>query len=295
MRSSDREKIPFFPINESADTFLVRPLQNTISPDDFTEVPHRHTYQEIIYVQSGRGRHMIDGQMVQIKGGTFYLILEGQVHQFLEGYDLKGFLIRFTKEFFADEGLNVLTPHAYHLGMLGPLIIPVDNVQKKDMDVLVNQILTEYRLPEGVFKKRIVLQHLISVLIARLERIQRGTHMDMAVSSDNREKQLYLEFNDLLDRYFTQHHRVGFYARKLGVRNRVLSNLVKKISGHTAKKLIIKKLITEAKRKLRFSSMNLKEVTFYLGMDNPAYFSRMFKEQTGESPTSYQRKKKVRS
>ncbi len=293
MNSKNNESIPFFSINENQDTFLIRPIKQNISKETMVEIPHRHSYQEILYVRSGRGKQMIDGQAINIQPNTFYLIREGEVHQFIEGQDLAGYLVRFSKEFFPDDGLNTLTPFDHHLGMFGPIVIPVSGRQKKFFEQLLLQMLEEYELPEKTLKKRYILQHFVAVLVARLERLQLHTDKNKAVLSDNRDKQLFLEFNELLERHFSSQHAVSFYARQLGVRNRVLSETVRKVTGHTAKKFIINKLITEAKRKLRFSGMNLKEITYHIGFDNPAYFSRMFKEQTGQSPKMYQQSKKV--
>lgn len=288
-----KEEIPFFSINENSDTFLIRPLLTTISPQTFSEVPHRHNYQEIIYVQAGKGRHLIDDEIIPITAHTCYLIQEGQIHQFIEGSNLKGYIIRFKREFFADVSLEALTPYDQYSGTLIPIVIALDSASRSDLDSFFESINREYNLPEGTFKKRNILQHLTSIVVSRLQRIQRNSDLALARSSDDTEKKLFLEFNHLLDSNFSTHHQVGFYAKKVGVRNRVLSNIVKNHTGHTAKKFIIIKLVTEAKRKLRFTNMNLKEVTYFLGLDNPAYFSRMFKEQTGLSPKTYQQSKKV--
>jgi AraC-like DNA-binding protein len=47
------------------------------------------------------------------------------------------------------------------------------------------------------------------------------------------------------------------------------------------------RLILEAKRLLLHSSMSLKEVGFALNMEDPAYFSRVFKKATGHTPGEY--------
>jgi len=57
---------------------------------------HRHTYEELIWVQEGEGQQLIDEQLIQIQPNTLYLIANGQVHKFIEGKDLNGVVITFN-------------------------------------------------------------------------------------------------------------------------------------------------------------------------------------------------------
>lgn len=47
----------------------------------------------------------------------------------------------------------------------------------------------------------------------------------------------------------------------------------------------------EAKELLRFSSMSIREVAASIGIDEPSYFSRIFRKYTGFSPTDYRNRK----
>src|SRR5687767_14110317 len=57
--------------------------------------PHRHTFQEMIIVQSGHARHAVDGQSVDLTPGTVSLIAQGQVHAFEQATEMTGWLVRF--------------------------------------------------------------------------------------------------------------------------------------------------------------------------------------------------------
>jgi AraC family transcriptional activator of pobA len=51
--------------------------------------------------------------------------------------------------------------------------------------------------------------------------------------------------------------------------------------------LIQERLLIEAQRQLRYTSMTVAEVAYYLGFDDPAYFSRFFARGAGRSPRAF--------
>jgi quercetin dioxygenase-like cupin family protein len=44
--------------------------------------PHRHPYDEIQFIQSGRGRYIVDGTVFEAGAGDILVIKAGEVHQF---------------------------------------------------------------------------------------------------------------------------------------------------------------------------------------------------------------------
>ena len=57
--------------------------------------PHRHDYHELIWVRSGEGEHLIDGDPVPVRPGAVTVIGRGRVHVFRRARDLNGALLRF--------------------------------------------------------------------------------------------------------------------------------------------------------------------------------------------------------
>jgi len=47
------------------------------------------------------------------------------------------------------------------------------------------------------------------------------------------------------------------------------------------------RLILEAQRKLQYSTLSVKELAYELGFNDPGYFSRLFKKNTGKSVSRY--------
>jgi mannose-6-phosphate isomerase-like protein (cupin superfamily) len=82
--------------------FHVRPIKASVDDSTEREPPHRHNFQEIIWINSGRGEQAIDNQILRISPRTFYLIAQGRIHKFIKGHDLIGLVIQFTNSFLLD-------------------------------------------------------------------------------------------------------------------------------------------------------------------------------------------------
>lgn len=63
--------------------------------------------------------------------------------------------------------------------------------------------------------------------------------------------------------------------------------LVKNKLGITIKTLFNKKKLMESQKEVAFSDKSLKEVSYDMGFKDPAYFNRVFKHNTGYSPSEF--------
>jgi AraC-like DNA-binding protein len=76
-------------------------------------------------------------------------------------------------------------------------------------------------------------------------------------------------------------------AEKLNTSARCLTDMLKQQTGKTALDHIHIFLIDEAKNVLRSSDRTIAETAYLLGFENPPYFTRLFKKETGLSPIQY--------
>ena len=58
-------------------------------------------------------------------------------------------------------------------------------------------------------------------------------------------------------------------------------------TGQTPIELLHLRLLVEAERQLRYTSMSVTQVAYYLGFEDPAYFSRFFSRRMGLSPRGF--------
>lgn len=92
-------------------------------------------------------------------------------------------------------------------------------------------------------------------------------------------------------KYVKQHYTEGIILKDLssefGVTNTYLSMLFKKETGETLKDYLTALKINKAKELLRETNEQVAEISKEIGYDNEHYFSRIFKQKTGMTPTQY--------
>ena len=93
--------------------------------------------------------------------------------------------------------------------------------------------------------------------------------------------------NVMLGEHFREERSVGFYARQLCITPKYLTTLIKRISGQSVSEWIDNYVILEAKTLLKYSTMSIQEIAYYLNFPNQSFFGSYFKRNTGMSPSQY--------
>ena len=104
-----------------------------------------------------------------------------------------------------------------------------------------------------------------------------------------RAKDIYNEFISIVAEFYQKEHSVAFYADKLNITTRYLSQVTDKTVGISPKQVISNYLINEAKLLLDNSRLTIQEISDRLGFSSQTIFSKFFKGQEGDTPTEYRR------
>lgn len=96
-------------------------------------------------------------------------------------------------------------------------------------------------------------------------------------------------FINLVNSYYRQSHETSFYAERMNITPNYLNKIVKKALGVSAFDYILSRTLSEAKILLRLTEINVNEVAYRLGFENPNYFIRCFKKFEGVTPGQYQK------
>jgi len=122
------------------------------------------------------------------------------------------------------------------------------------------------------------------ILCTRLYKLQ-FNYQKVKIESD-----IINKFSVLVDQHFKSKHSVAEYAQLLNKSPKTIYNIFSKKGTKNPLRYIQERKMLEAKRLLRNSSMQIKEVAYEIGYDNIQTFSRFFKKQEGISPSKFKEK-----
>ena len=156
---------------------------------------------------------------------------------------------------------------------------------------LYQKIETECYNNQDEYSRAIMLTHLDSILkysqrFYKRQFITRKPLSGTTVSKFNNVMTSYFEKGLMEDKGMPS---VNFMASELNLSPRYLSDLLKQETGKTAIELIHLFLVSEAKNLLTGTDQTVSEIAYKLGFENPPYFSRLFKKETGISPNEFKK------
>jgi len=143
--------------------------------------------------------------------------------------------------------------------------------------------------PEGKLKtaETGVLRNWLYILLMIIERQYRLRNTKFVASINN--KDYMQQFKTLLDTHYQTQKQLVFYAKKLRISERKLSEIVYAAYGFSAKTYINEKILLEAILLLKNTTLNQGEIAHSLGLDF-TYFIKFFRKHTGLTPAKYRQK-----
>lgn len=136
---------------------------------------------------------------------------------------------------------------------------------------------------------RTLAYRICRIIDNRIERRADGSRTDNA--SHNRNAAYFNTFLEELSKHYLQERSVGFYAEQFHLTPKYLTTLLRSTTGRTASEWIDEYVILEAKNLLKYSTMNIQEIAYYLNFPNQSFFGRYFKQHTGMTPSAYRSSK----
>ena len=112
-------------------------------------------------------------------------------------------------------------------------------------------------------------------------------HPEVDSPIHNRAEEYFRQFTELLGEHYKHERSVGFYARQLCITPKYLTTIIRKTSGRTAAEWIDDYVVLEAKNLLKYSTMSIQEISYYLNFPNQSFFGKYFKRHVGMSPQEY--------
>jgi AraC-like DNA-binding protein len=104
---------------------------------------------------------------------------------------------------------------------------------------------------------------------------------------DQASMDLIRSFNYLVEKHFREKHAVADYAALLFKSPKTISNIFSRLGNKTPSQFIYHRIMTEARRKLRYTDQPIGDIGYHLGFKDVQAFSRFFTKNEGVSPTQF--------
>ncbi|MEN8831313.1 MAG: AraC family transcriptional regulator [Pacificibacter sp.] len=160
-----------------------------------------------------------------------------------------------------------------------------DLAQQNEVSTMIDNLAREIDSDLPGKDRALALQAgLFSVWLER--QIDNGPDYDMTPDA---ARKLAAAFTQLVERDFRQTHSVSDYAAALGVTTTHLTRSCNIACGRPASVILADRVHFEARRLLKETKYPVKAISKTLGFHSPAYFTRSFHKQTGQSPTAFRK------
>lgn len=249
--------------------------------------PHRVHFAHIFLIRDGQGTHLIDFDLLEVRGPCLMIVPASWVHAFSFPSAFRATVLLMSKEALSMVLRDAL--NGYLRGLfepsLTPHLLPLSRDELGDFEDLFAQIEAELRRPEAPDSIQIV-HSLTQLLLLRMNRLRqrlgapplRGLSGYMSV---------YLSFLYELEHPAQRSRNAQYFAERLGISYKHLNTICRQFTGETAKQFIDRRLIIESKRYLVSTDMTAAEIAIVQGFEEPTNFGKFFKKHTGTTPKQF--------
>lgn len=240
--------------------------------------PHRHgALVQFLHIERGGGLARLDAQSHRFGPGTLLFVPQLCAHGFDFAPGTAGHVLTLPLATL-QEALRGIPAALARL--TAPLVAPAPPHLPAAFAALSRETAAPVAFSEAMITTQI---RQIALFAAR----QAGA--GPVPPGDDGRSGLAAQFLSLLEARFRSHKQTTHYAAALGRSASHLNRACTGALGRTASSLIRDRVMLEARRQLAFTGTGVAQIAYGLGYRDAAYFSRVFRRATGQSPSDFRR------
>ncbi|GAB4005305.1 helix-turn-helix domain-containing protein [Spirosoma migulaei] len=247
---------------------------------------HLHTdLIQLFFFTSGNGILLSELRRVALTPPCVVLIPTNTLHGFAFQSDMVGEVFTIAEQ--ALDAFFKSKPHVFlELNQLRQYPFAGQPAVFDQLYWLKNRLVQE--LNEDHLEKKTQLQLVLQMLLICLYRTQQESEIP-SPTSPNRTLQYFNDFQKLIRQSIHKLKTIQEYASSLNITSVHLNRICQSVVKKSALQIVHDNLTNEAKKYLLNTTYSLSEISYVLNFKDPAYFSRLFKKQTGLSPGQFRK------
>ncbi|MEK4348365.1 helix-turn-helix domain-containing protein [Paenibacillus sp. FSL P4-0184] len=251
---------------------------------------HWHEHFEIIIMQEGSAIFHIDSKPYELHAGEVLFVPSGGLHV---GYSLRDDHVRFISVVFHsslfkdwkqdpqhEQFVIPYLENRYQLPVKPAELVPTCSTYFSLLDTIVVEVLQKGPAFQLVIKNQL---HLLFVLLSRTFLPEQVSGRTSERHSFNRER--FKPLLEYMENHFDDKMTVESAARSVNLNPYHFCKTFKKLTGRTFIDYVNLCRVNEAERLLLETNFTVTEIAGRVGCDNPNYFTKLYKQYKGITPS----------
>ncbi|MCD8186956.1 MAG: AraC family transcriptional regulator [Rikenellaceae bacterium] len=234
------------------------------------------------YLTGGEALMQIGEELCLFKAGECACIPAGQIFSVRYFDNCTGYMGGCSTAFVSDNGLNPIQSFG-SLRRWGDHKVFFSETIRPYIQTIFERLCMEY---ESVGSQKMIKAYLI-LLLTEIEEASVYSAREVTLENSNCNR-----FIESVFRHCDLRIPVSDYAEQLGISQDYLQKIIKRITGKSPMAWIHEAVILQAKACLLSTDLAVGEISGRVGVEDPAYFSRLFKKHTGLTPLQYRKRQR---
>lgn len=255
----------------------------------FRNNEYRSEYYTVMLVKDMHTGVVVNNIEYIASGDALFFLTPFQSLYFSSGVPDDCTLIQFNVDLFC------LEKHDSEIGCNGILFNsvfdpPMLSVSREQMSYFYNML---QKMGDEIMEHNVgsvdMLESYVKQFLIQSVRIKKATQTMQHMEKQCAEHAKIMELRMLIDKHYREERKLKFYAEQLFLSESGLHKLISNHIGKTFTELLYDKIIIDAKKQLYVTNNSVKEISYDLGFNDPAYFNRFFKKQCTITPEHYRK------
>lgn len=263
-------------------------LNNSVTTDIVSNIymPLRRNLYTIFFSGPEGAKHFVDNSLIEIPAFSILFIGPDRLMHFYDQPQKETFILFFTDLMYnrTPRDVHFLQNTQIFHNFSSTYILTPPNEAISYCKTISYLLYTTQLQPENTLQQDLRHNLVQQILIMGTIHSQRNINFNFSEDKDN---MLVLEFRTLIHEHFKEEKTVQFYANLLNITEKRLNKATKNTINLSAKEVIIRKIMEEAKWKLIYSPDSIKEISQNLGFLEENNFSAFFQKNEGLRPTQF--------